>query len=136
LRMGGEFWFGAARKVGIAGEVATDLEPLTYRGVDDTHFGRIRALVGLRFLIAFKLGAIWLRGATGLDYIIGTQRSGPYLTSLAYTVEPGFGIQFRISRKGVIGFSAGFPIAFPSFDTRPTFTSIDCDLLIFIGARI
>jgi len=136
LRMGGEFWFGAARKVGIAGEVATDFEPLTYSGVDDTHFGRIRALVGLRFLIAFKIGAIWLRAATGLDYIIGSQPGNAYLQSYAYTVEPGFGIQFRITRRGVIGFSAGFPVAFPSFDQRPTFTSIDADLLVFIGARI
>jgi hypothetical protein len=157
LRLGGEIWFSP--QFGIAPEFTLDLIPIktddhTYRPFNgagaDTPFGRVRGLLGSRLLLGFPpYGAFFFRLALGVDYITGSEQAsvGPFSASIsfsstAFTVEPGVGVQFKITRYGVVGLMIDFPVAvqhdFGKTDAGGIrkFTAVDIDLLFFIGARI
>lgn len=161
LRGGAELWL--SELIGVAPDLQIDLIPVktndgTYRSGNfgvDTPFFRARFLVGARFLIAlakrlpfaaffrFAVGADYLTGSETASFNIGPIRGGGTLnlSSTAFTLEPGFGLQLRFLRYGAAGVYAGFPVAFHDFGRTDaanirSFTAIDVDLLGFIGARI
>lgn len=155
LRTGAELWL--THLIGVAPELTIDLFPVktddyTYRRIVgiDTPFARFRALAGARLLIAFPkdIGAFFARFGLGLDYLWGSEQGnvGPVLlranfSSTAFTLEPGFGAQFRVTRWGVVGATLGFPVAFHDFGRADaanirSFTAVDADFLVFFGLRL
>ncbi len=161
LRGGAELWLSDL--IGVAPDLQIDLIPVktndaTYRSGNfgvDTPFFRARFLFGARLLIAlsrrfpldaffrFAIGADYLTGSETASFNVGPIRGGGTinLSSTAFTLEPGFGLQFRFLRYGAAGVYAGFPVAFHDFGRADagnvrSFTAVDVDLLGFIGARI
>jgi hypothetical protein len=140
LRFGAEIWFN--RIIGIAPEADFDVGPFLF----SSHFPdynprwvRLRGLGGMRLLIGFGVGAVFFRLAMGVDGIVGQYpNQDKRQTWSSFTVEPGFGVQFRFARHGVVGGTVEFPIAFYDELTPPNHNplQVDCSLLFFIGARI
>lgn len=125
LRTGAELWFN--RVFGIAGDGDLGFSPMMSSGGPTFRF---RGLVGLRLLIGFRVGAFFIRQAIGVDYIAGTLRSLSVLDGTsALAVEPGFGVQFRFIRHGVVGFALDFPVGFFNF------LAADVQMLAFLGLR-
>jgi hypothetical protein len=125
LRIGGELWL--ARGFGIAGEFDLDPEPvMTSNGVQ----GRFRGMIGMRLLFGFGIGAFFIRHAIGGDYLGHVNHNGVFEGVGALAVEPGFGVQFRVVRHLVVGFSTDFPIAF--YDSP---FAADVQFLGFFGLR-
>ena len=146
-----------AHNLGIAPELQFDYIPVnsddgTYADNHiDVNANRIRALAGGRFIVPFGIGSFYVRLALGVDYITA-EYSGSAAgftasttrSSTAFTLEPGFGVNFNIHRHIMIGLYAGFPIA-PSHDISiteagfalltPKFDAVDLDLLATIGFR-
>ena len=131
LRIGGELWI--ANGFGIAGEVDLDPEPvMTSDGVQ----GRFRGMIGFRLLFGFRIGAFFIRHAIGGDYLARFHPRGGTVdvNPGALAVEPGMGVQFRVVRHLVIGFSVDFPIAFYETNNGPF--AADVQFLGFLGVRI
>jgi hypothetical protein len=117
------------RGFGIAGEVDLDPEPLMTTNRDAVQ-GRFRGMIGFRMLFGFGIGAFFIRHAIGVDYIARIPNGNILEAEGRLAVEPGVGVQFRVVRHMVVGFSVDFPIAF-----YQPLTAIDVQFLGFIGAR-
>jgi hypothetical protein len=125
LRVGAELWL--ARGFGIAGEVDLDPEPLI---TTDRVQGRFRGMVGFRLLFGFGIGAFFIRHAIGADYISRIPSGNILEAQAALAVEPGVGVQFRVIRHMVVGFTVDFPVGF-----FQSLTAVDVQFLGFLGAR-
>lgn len=128
LRLGAELWL--SRHFGLAPELALDGAPIISRFDDGVHDGKGRFQAGLRVLAGFGNGhAFFARALVGVE----VTRQPP-----AFTAELGVGMQFRVARRAVAGFTAGFPISVYQFETGDapiTTRHVDFDLLGFIGYR-
>jgi hypothetical protein len=146
-------------KFGFAPELEFDWIPINSNdktfdsnpGVD-ARFHRVRFLAGGRFIVPFGIGSFYARLALGVDHITGnvkisypipiiggTVGTNVSLSSTAFTIEPGLGVQFNVVKHLVLGFFLGFPIApnhdFGSGNSSHPFTAVDVDLLAIVGAR-
>jgi hypothetical protein len=139
-----------SRHFGIAPEGEFDFMPLTADSSqfpDYTHpsIFRERGLFGARFIIPFGIGSFYARFAMGVDHIGGnyTVNVGPFgasasVSSTAFAIQPGLGLQFNVIRHLVVGFATDFPIAWHNFTSSDNnkFTAVDVDFLAVIGLRI
>lgn len=160
LRAG--YAFPVTRWFSVAPELQFDYLPVnsddgTFQsnGVD-AKINRIRALAGGRIIVPIgRYIAFYGRLALGVDYITGdfTVRAsiGPISASgtghgntTAFSIEPGFGVQFNIHRNIAVGAYVGFPVG-PDHDLNVSvngtsvydrhFTAGDLDLLATIQFR-
>ena len=154
LRGGAEIWL--TNRFAVAPELALDFIPVktddgTFRPAGagiDTSFFRFRVLAGARLLWNLGICALFARFGIGLDYITGSERASILglninlnLSSTAFTLEPGVGVQFHFLKYGIAGGTLGFPVAFHNFNkndaaNNSAFTAVDLDILAFAGARI
>jgi hypothetical protein len=135
LALGAEIWL--ARHIGLAPELTLDGEPFLPKRSSAVTTGRIRALPGLRFLIRFGHGhAFFVRYLVGVDLLVfgpgGTLGAGKI--SAGFGTEPGIGMQFKVARRAVLGFTTGVPIGLHDIEgTRHI--NADFDLSFFVGYR-
>jgi hypothetical protein len=137
LRLGAEIWI--TRHIGLAPEFALDGGPLFGKRSNAVTTGSLRFQPGLRVLFGFGRGhAFFLRYLIGGEaFIFGPGgRGGVGTTDVGFATEPGIGMQFRIGRHAVAGFTAGFPIALHSFGTSSTSVNADFEASGFVGLRI
>ena len=136
LHLGAELWF--TRHFGLAPELALDGGPFFERGLTSVAEGNFRFQPGLRVLFGFGRGhAFFLRFLVGGEALVfgpgGTQGAGRI--NVGFAAQPGLGMQFRFSRRGVAGFTLDFPVGVHSFGTL---TNVDAtfDIAGFIGLRV
>jgi hypothetical protein len=137
VALGVELWL--SRRFAIAPEFSLDGAPLFSRRSTGVTTGTLRFQSGLRVLFGFGRGhAFLLRFLFGGEaFIFGPGgRGGAGTTNVGFATEPGLGMQFRFSRRGVAGFLLGFPIGVHTFGTPVTSTDVAFDALGFIGLRL
>ncbi len=137
LRLGGEIWLRP--RFGLAPEVALDGGPLVGQRSTGVTTGRFRFQPGLRVLFGFGRGhAFFLRFLVGGElFVYGPGgRGGAGTVNLGFAAEPGFGMQFRVARRAVAGFTAGFPVGAHTFGAPATFINADFALSGFVGLRL
>jgi hypothetical protein len=134
LHLGAEVW--VTPRIGLAPELALDGGPIIGRASVNT--GRVRAQPGLRVLFGFGRGhAFFLRTLIGADLIIAGPGAvaGLGKVDAGLSVEGGAGMQFRIARRAVAGFSVGVPVSIHTFNTPGYGTQTDLQAVAFIGYR-
>jgi hypothetical protein len=57
------------------------------------------------------------------------------MLDIGVAFEPGFGMQFRVARRMVLGFTVGTPIGVHTVPDRPRSVGADVDMSFFIGYR-
>jgi hypothetical protein len=162
------------KRLAVAPELQLDIVPVktndsTYRpthlvGISDgvyvdTSFVRYRVLGGVRFILNFGVVAAFARFLVGVDYLNGSEGE-PFsvhgtgrmmyfslpLSSTAFTVQAGIGVQFRFLKYGIAGLSIDLPTAnhdfgfangYPKRDlvNIHSLKALDVDLLTTIGFR-
>ncbi len=137
LHLGVELWF--SRHFGLAPELSLDGGPFLERAISSVSEGNFRFQPGLRVLFGFGRGhAFFLRFLLGGEALVfgpgGTQGAGQI--NLGLGVQPGLGMQFRFSRRGVAGFTLDFPIGVHTFGTPVNVIDATFDIAGFIGLRV
>jgi hypothetical protein len=135
LALGAEIWL--ARHIGLAPELTLDGEPFLPKRSTAVTTGRVRALPGLRLLLRFGRGhAFFLRYLVGVDLLVfgpgGTLGAGKI--SAGFRTEPGLGMQFKVARRAVLGFTTGVPIGLHDIDGI-RHVNTDFDVSFFVGYR-
>ncbi len=134
LRLGAELWI--TPHLGLAPELALEGGPLM--GHTTVNTGRARIQPGLRLLLGFGKGhAFFVRALLGADLLIFGPGAVGGLGKLdvGLVIEPGVGMQFRIARRAVLGFTVGTPVAFHSFHDPSYGTHADFEAALFVGYR-
>jgi hypothetical protein len=137
LRLGAEIWL--TRRVGLAPELALDGGPLLGQRSSGVTTGKLRFQPGLRVLFGFGHGhAFFLRYLVGGEVLVYGPggREGAGKLNLGLATEPGVGMQFRVSRHAVVGFTLGVPIGLHSYGTPRSEVNVDFDATFFVGLRL
>jgi hypothetical protein len=135
LALGAEIWLTG--HIGLAPELTLDGEPFLPKRSSAVTTGRVRALPGLRLLFRFAHGhAFFVRYLAGLDLLVfgpgGTLGAGK--VSAGFGTEPALGMQFKVARRAVGGFTTGFPIGLHDLEGVRA-VNVDFDASFFVGYR-